>query len=189
MEQQARPAAQTVQQGTAQEVVAAAGAVGTALQPSPAAPVLARHQLLVDRDAVDMPPASSTQAAAAAATAVGAASSGNECATPPAHMSSQQKQEAASRTAGPTKPASPTPWLQHVRDIYSTISVPMEAADVRLVGPLRRADIPLSAVDFHVSDVLPHLLGCADVRQALQELTCASWGAEADHTHCLRSAM
>jgi hypothetical protein len=61
-----------------------------------------------------------------------------------------------------------------------------------LIGPLdvRRGDIPLSAVDHHVSDVAARLLqeeeggggggGGATAAAALHKLTASSWGADAD---------
>lgn len=45
--------------------------------------------------------------------------------------------------------------------------VPAALASTASVGPLRRSDVPLSAVDFHVSDVVPQLLSRADVAAAV----------------------
>lgn len=46
------------------------------------------------------------------------------------------------------------------------VPVPPALVDVRSgVGPLRRSDIPLSAVDYHVSDILQHLMDLPHVQQ------------------------
>lgn len=39
----------------------------------------------------------------------------------------------------------------------------VQAWQVHAVGPLRRSDIPLAAIDFHVSDILPGLLAVPQV--------------------------
>jgi hypothetical protein len=44
--------------------------------------------------------------------------------------------------------------------------VPERFASVTTIGPVRLADIPLSAIDYHVSDVLHHLMAIPEVRMA-----------------------
>ena len=39
-----------------------------------------------------------------------------------------------------------------------------------MVGPVRRDDIPISAVDFHVSDLVPSLLMNDDIFQAAEDV-------------------
>lgn len=47
------------------------------------------------------------------------------------------------------------------------MSVPAPLCDVRRVGPVRRSDLPLSAVDFHVSEVITHLMERPEVQAAM----------------------
>ena len=44
--------------------------------------------------------------------------------------------------------------------------MPERFTSVLTIGPVRLADIPLSAIDYHVSDVLHHLMANPDVRMA-----------------------
>ncbi|MEW5312441.1 MAG: hypothetical protein WDW38_004075 [Sanguina aurantia] len=86
----------------------------------------------------------------------------------------------------------PPPWLSFTRHLYTHphMSQPLPTCPgVDTVGPLRRGDIPLSSIDFHVSDVLTHLMGLPAVAAAGGRLTENCWGTEADPTACLRSAM
>ncbi|MEW5302813.1 MAG: hypothetical protein WDW36_005559 [Sanguina aurantia] len=85
-----------------------------------------------------------------------------------------------------------SPWLSFTRHLYTHphMSQPLPTCPgVDTVGPLRRGDIPLSSIDFHVSDVLTHLMGLPAVAAAGGRLTENCWGTEADPTACLRSAM
>lgn len=56
-------------------------------------------------------------------------------------------------------------------------------------GWLRGLQVPLSAIDFHVSDVLADLMGRPEVAAAGRRLTEGSWGPEGDLEACLRKAM
>lgn len=55
------------------------------------------------------------------------------------------------------------------------------------MGPLRRSDVPLSAVDFHVSDINAHLMAVPEVQQAAGALAPAGGLASPDDS--LRAAM
>ncbi len=66
------------------------------------------------------------------------------------------------------------------------MAVPAALAAADSVGPLRRSDVPLSAVDFHVSDVVTRLM-------ERQEVVAQAPGGEAaapeDAEDALKSAM
>ena len=49
---------------------------------------------------------------------------------------------------------------------HNSVVVPERFLNASTVGPLRLADVPLSAIDFHVSDVLAHLSTVPGVRAA-----------------------
>ena len=51
------------------------------------------------------------------------------------------------------------------RRLYAGCPTPAQLSCVARVGPLRRSDVPLSAIDFHVSDIVPHLLASPEVRR------------------------
>jgi hypothetical protein len=163
--------------------------------------------------------------AAAAAVAPAASSS------PPDPQQQQKPPASAAAAAGP--PAPPSPWLSFCQACYGAAArVPMDPPPpggssaaaaaataavaavpppLTLIGPLdvRRGDIPLSAVDHHVSDVAARLLldedhgaghhqeqqaaaagaaagkrgpaaAAATPAAALRRLAASSWGAEAD---------
>lgn len=57
------------------------------------------------------------------------------------------------------------------------------------MGALQLADVPLAAMDFHVSDILPHLLALPQVGEAVAAVTRRCWGREAEAEWCLRTAM
>ncbi|GLC43475.1 hypothetical protein PLESTM_001477400 [Pleodorina starrii] len=54
-------------------------------------------------------------------------------------------------------------WLAYIYGLYDQVPVPAALAGVASVGPMRRSDVPLSAVDFHVSDVVTRLMERPDV--------------------------
>ncbi|EFJ50508.1 hypothetical protein VOLCADRAFT_116903 [Volvox carteri f. nagariensis] len=62
-----------------------------------------------------------------------------------------------------------SPWLAFLCNLYDQV-----LATVASVGPMRRSDVPLSAVDFHVSDVITRLME----RPELQAL---APGADSEH--------
>ncbi|PNW88847.1 hypothetical protein CHLRE_01g047350v5 [Chlamydomonas reinhardtii] len=68
---------------------------------------------------------------------------------------------------GAASSSRPSAWLSYLHQLYDTVPVPAALASTASVGPLRRSDVPLSAVDFHVSDVVPQLLSRADVAAAV----------------------
>ena len=63
--------------------------------------------------------------------------------------------------------------------LYSCVPPPPQLASASAIGPLRLADVPLSAIDFHVSDVVPKLLALPGVRAAAAKLRSSSGGGGA----------
>ncbi|WIA14734.1 hypothetical protein OEZ85_003222 [Tetradesmus obliquus] len=103
----------------------------------------------------------------------------------------QQQQQQASSIPGRKGPASSeglpaavSPWLDFLRaayqDLWEGLSKPTNpaaapAANVMLVGPITRDDIPLAAVDFHVaSNLTEHLLAQQPLQAALRAAAAAS---------------
>ena len=80
-------------------------------------------------------------------------------------------------------------WFSFLCTVYGTIRVPDSFAGVQSIGPLQMSDVPLSAVDFHVSDILEQLTGRVTVQRALDDLTRHSWGSEGNGQECLKRAM
>ncbi|PNH10384.1 hypothetical protein TSOC_002885 [Tetrabaena socialis] len=88
-------------------------------------------------------------------------------------------------SSGPTS----SRWLQYLCELYDQVPVPGPLSRAASVGPLRRSDVPLSAVDFHVSDVVPQLLARPEV-QAAAAASGARGGAEEEQAEeALKSAM
>lgn len=76
--------------------------------------------------------------------------------------------------------------------LYSFVLPPPQLASASTIGPLRLADVPLSAIDYHVSDVVPKLLSLPGVHATAVKLRNSSGGPSPPPTGCedaLKSAM
>jgi hypothetical protein len=149
------------------------------------------------------PPPAFDAADQTGAAAVGA---GAGAGAPQAHGSMGSTAEVSSQQAGPTSTApgdssqaggaagsstsstSGTAYLQYIRQLYNSHPGGPGCSLLQL-GPLHAEDVPLSAVDFHVSDVLQAVGQELQVQQAAAQLTLASWGAEGDAGQCMSKAM
>lgn len=81
-------------------------------------------------------------------------------------------------------------WFAYLTSLYEGLrKAPMELSCVAHVGALRRSDVPLAAIDFHVSDIVEHLLEVPHVAAAAHSICCASWGIEGDANAQMRNAM
>ncbi|KAF5838004.1 hypothetical protein DUNSADRAFT_3597 [Dunaliella salina] len=81
-------------------------------------------------------------------------------------------------------------WFAYLCSLYGGLrTAPMELSCVARVGALRRSDVPLAAIDFHVSDIVEHLLEVPHVAEAANSICCASWGIEGDTVAQMRNAM
>ncbi|GAX78038.1 hypothetical protein CEUSTIGMA_g5480.t1 [Chlamydomonas eustigma] len=80
-------------------------------------------------------------------------------------------------------------WLQNLQGLYRDTSTrPCSSphlVSAAAIGPLRIADVPLSSVDYHVSDVISSLLSQPCISKAAWLAAAASGSSEA----CLKSAM
>ncbi|GIL85302.1 hypothetical protein Vretifemale_13904 [Volvox reticuliferus] len=54
-------------------------------------------------------------------------------------------------------------WLTYLCNLYDQVTVPVALAMTSSVGPMRRSDVPLSAVDFHISDIVTRLMERSEV--------------------------
>lgn len=96
--------------------------------------------------------------------------------------------QAGGAAGSSTSSTSGTAFLQYIRQLYNSHPGGPGCSLLQL-GPLQAEDIPLSAVDFHVSDVLQAVGQEPLVQQAAAQLTLASWGAEGDAGQCMSKAM
>ncbi len=108
---------------------------------------------------------------------------------PTSQQQQQQQQPASQQPPGPaTQPGGSSAFLAYIRHLYN--SFPGGAACSLLqLGPLQPDDLPLTAVDFHVSGVLQQVAADPGVQAVAAQLTAASWGAEGDAGECMRKAM
>jgi hypothetical protein len=90
-----------------------------------------------------------------------------------------------------TLPSSPSPsWLAYLKGIFSSLPAPPpQLISPCTIGPLRLGDVPLSSIDFHVSNVIDKMMEDQRVISKAREITRGCWGEEGDAEACLRSAM
>ncbi|KAI8466086.1 MAG: hypothetical protein J3K34DRAFT_461074 [Monoraphidium minutum] len=78
-------------------------------------------------------------------------------------------------------------WLAFLEGVFSPEGLPpgVRAPRITLVTPLRKEDIPLSALDHHISELVPFLLRQGGVAEVLSNMTRGCWGHEADRRQLL----
>ncbi|KAG2493933.1 hypothetical protein HYH03_007864 [Edaphochlamys debaryana] len=98
-------------------------------------------------------------------------------------------------SSGGEGPGGMSAWLSYLVRLYGAVPVPVNVCRLDRVGPLRRSDVPLSAVDFHVSDVASQLSERPEVAAAVEAALGAAAGGAAlsgapeDAEDCIKSAM
>lgn len=75
-------------------------------------------------------------------------------------------------------------WLSYIQETYSRLVMPPGGVLALAQSPLRRGDIPLSAVDFHISSIVEELMQVPSILAAAQSLE-----AQTDMNDSLRHAM
>ncbi|KAL0055001.1 hypothetical protein WJX82_005601 [Trebouxia sp. C0006] len=75
-------------------------------------------------------------------------------------------------------------WLSYIQETYSRLVMPPGGVLAMAQSPLRRGDIPLSAVDFHISSIVEELVHVPSILAAAQSLK-----ADTDMNDSLRRAM
>ncbi|GLI60475.1 hypothetical protein VaNZ11_002634 [Volvox africanus] len=80
-------------------------------------------------------------------------------------------------------------WLTYLCNLYDQVTVPVALASTSSVGPMRRSDVPLSAVDFHVSDIVTRLMERSEVMALAPGGSAEHAGTPEDAEDALKSAM
>ncbi|KAA6419829.1 MAG: hypothetical protein FRX49_10192 [Trebouxia sp. A1-2] len=75
-------------------------------------------------------------------------------------------------------------WLSYIQGTYSRLVMPPGGILAMAQSPLRRGDVPLSAVDFHISSIVEELMHIPSILAAAQSLE-----AQTDMHDSLRRAM
>ncbi|GIL55544.1 hypothetical protein Vafri_11102 [Volvox africanus] len=80
-------------------------------------------------------------------------------------------------------------WLTYLCSLYDQVTVPVALAMTSSVGPMRRSDVPLSAVDFHISDIVTRLMERSEVVALAPGGSAEHAGTPEDTEDALKSAM
>eukprot|EP00798_Chlamydomonas_sp_ICE-L_P027581 gene27581-7215_t len=79
-------------------------------------------------------------------------------------------------------------WLTFIGRLYNAYPPVVELGFVHTVGAVQRSDIPLPSIDFHVSDIIQHMLTRPQIASALNEFAAGS-NEGTDSSSILKSAM